>query len=71
MLLGTQPAPSFEPQAPQTLKQAGLSQALVLDLVLRIAFLEGVVSLRDLAGRTNSAFRSCMVCSGICNTTTL
>lgn len=52
MLLGTQPAPSFEPQAPQTLKQAGLSQALVLDLVLRIAFLEGVVSLRDLAGRT-------------------
>ena len=52
MLLATQPTPSFEPQAPHTLEQAGLSQALVLDLVLRIAFLEGVVSLRDLVGRT-------------------
>ena len=52
MLFATQPAPAFEPEAPHTLEQSGLSQALVLDLVLRIAFLEGVVSLRDLVGRT-------------------
>lgn len=43
---------SFQPESPHTLDESGLGQGLVLDLVLRIAFLEGIVTLRTLVNRT-------------------
>ena len=52
MLPASNRAPRFDPPTPQTLLDSGLSQSLVLDLVLRIAFLEGVVGLQMLSSRT-------------------
>ena len=49
-------------------KNPGLSERSFWTLALRIAFLEGVVSLRVFPAGPTSAFRSCIACCGICNT---
>ena len=52
MTSATNLAACFHPEVPHALKEAGLTEGLLLDLVLRIAYLEGIVTLRTLADRT-------------------
>ena len=43
--------PSFSPAVPKTLEDLGISQGLVLDLMLRRLLLEGYSTLESLSGR--------------------
>ena len=45
------PRSAFSPETPQTFEELGLSQSLVLDLVLRRLLLEGFSTLQNLSGR--------------------
>jgi MoxR-like ATPase len=42
----------FQPNAPRSIEETGLSQGLILDLILRQAFFEGIVTLGTLAERS-------------------
>jgi len=43
---------SFQPKAPSSIQETGISQGLILDLLLRQAFFEGIVTLGKLAERS-------------------
>jgi hypothetical protein len=43
---------AFEPRAPRSIEETGISQGLILDLLLRQAFFEGIVTLGKLAERS-------------------
>src|SRR5579862_2257439 len=45
-------SPAFQPLPPHNIEDSGLGQSLLLDLVLRHAFFEGLVTLRTLVHRT-------------------
>jgi len=50
MLAQTEPA--FEPRVPRSIEETGISQGLILDLLLRQAFFEGIVTLEKLIERS-------------------
>jgi hypothetical protein len=52
MMLANDSKPRFQPPVPHSLEEAGLNQALMLDLVLRHAYFEGMVTLQALVART-------------------
>jgi hypothetical protein len=51
MLSQIEPA-AFRPRVPRTIEETGISQGLILDLFLRQAFFEGIVTLGKLAERS-------------------
>jgi predicted ATPase with chaperone activity len=51
MLLPTERA-AFQPRAPRSIEETGISQGLILDLLLRQAFFEGIVTLGKLSERS-------------------
>jgi hypothetical protein len=52
MMPANDSGPRFQPRTPHNLEEAGLNQGLMLDLVLRHAYFEGMVTLETLVKRT-------------------
>ena len=58
--------PAFAPAPPQTIEDLGISQALVLDLMLRRLLLEGYSTLASLSEKLRSRYRSLTPFSATC-----
>ena len=50
--MSAQTETAFQPRVPRSIEETGISQGLILDLLLRQAFFEGIVTLEKLIERS-------------------